>query len=174
MSFQIETRRLIIRDLQEDDIPVLIKQFAEPIGRNNILSSQLDSEFNRRSFENGIAWAKHPQRIYYQFAVMLKSNDDLIGSCSINKAYPESIDTNIGWHYGSRFSGKGYATEAARKLLYIGFELEEVSSIYADCFVENKASIKIFEKIRMTPHWNFSLINLMRRLSYNEIKQTVR
>lgn len=174
MSFQIETGHLIIRDLQEDDIPILVKYFAEPISQKYILSCQLDSEFNKKNFENGIAWAKHPQRIYYRFAVMLKSDETLIGSCSINKVYPESIDTNIGWHFGSRFSGNGYATETARKLLYIGFELEEVSSIYADCFVENKASIKIFEKIGMTPYWNFGLINLMRGLSYNEIKQTVR
>ncbi len=175
MSFQIESERLIIRDVREADIPILVEYFAEPIARKNILSCQLDSEFNRKYFENGIAWAKHPQRIYYQFAVTLKTDDTLIGNCSIYKVYPESIDTNIGWHYGSRFRGNGYATEAAQKLLYFGFELEEVSSIYADCFVENKASIRIMEKIGMKPHWNSSAFNFMRGLlSYGEFTSAVR
>lgn len=175
MSFQLETERLVIRDVEEAEISTLVGYFAEPEARKYILPCQLDADFNRRSFENGIAWAEHPQRIYYQFAVILKKYKTLIGSCNISKVYPESIDTNIGWHFGSQFSGNGYATETAQKLLNFGFELEEVSSIYGDCFVENKASIRIFEKIGMKPHLDFTPINLLRGfLSYSEIIPTLR
>ena len=51
---------------------------------------------------------------------------------------------------GHECRGNGYVTEAARELLHIGFMLNEVSEIYADCFVENRASIRIMEKIGMT------------------------
>lgn len=174
MSFQVETERLLIRDIQKEDIPILVSQCAEPISRENILSFQSDETYNRKNFENAIAWAKAPRRLYYTLAVTLKSDNTLIGSCNINNVFPESIETIIGWHYGHEFRGNGYATETARQLLYIGFELNEVTSIYADCFVNNKASIRIFEKIGMSPHLNFGLFNLIRGLSYGENKPTVR
>lgn len=174
MSFQVETKRLIIRDIREDDIPILIKQWAEPEARNNILSFQADEEYNKKDLENAIAWAKIPKREFYKLSVTLKTDKTLIGSCIISFVKPESFSTAIGWHYGHLFRGNGYATEAARALLYIGFELNEVANIYADCFVENKASIRIMEKIGMSPVWNLELFNIIRGWSYGEHKPAVR
>jgi RimJ/RimL family protein N-acetyltransferase len=174
MSFQIETERLVIRDVREDDIPILVRQFAESEARNGILSFQSDETYNKDNLANAIAWAKVPQRQHYKLSVTLKSGDALIGSCTINNVLAESFQTAIGWHYGNQYRGKGYATEAARQLLYIGFELNKVASIYADCFENNKASIRVIQKIGMSPVWNFSLFNWARGFSYNETKPTVR
>ncbi len=174
MSFQIETERLILRDVREDDIPILVAQFAEPESRGSILSVQADARVIKQDLENAIAWAKHPRREYYKLSVELKSGGALIGSCTISKVIPESFQTSIGWHYGHQFHGNGYATEAARQMLYIGFELNKVASIFADCFTGNKASIKVMEKIGMSAVWNFSLFNVIRGLNYGENKPTVR
>lgn len=174
MSFQIETGRLIIRDVREDDIPILVGQFAEPEARNGILFFQTDESYNKNDLANAIAWAKVPQRQYYKLSVTLKADGALIGSCIISKVVAESFQTSIGWHYGNQYRGKGYATEAARQLLYIGFGLNKVAAIYADCFEDNKASIRIMEKIGMSPVWNFGLFNMIRGWSYGESKPTVR
>lgn len=175
MSFQIETERLILRDIVEDDIPTLIAQYAEPEAKSSILSSQYDSTYNHNQLQNAIAWAKQPHRQYWKLSVILKRDSVLIGLCSLNNVIPKSnTPANIGWHYGNRYRGNGYATEAARKLLYIGFHLYKVNYIYADCFADNKASIRIMEKIGMKPHLNFFLINIARAISYGESKQTVR
>lgn len=174
MSFQTETERLIIRDIKEDDIPVLIKQFAEPESQKKILSFQADEEHNKNDLENAIAWAKIPKREFYKLSVTLKADQILIGSCAISFVKPESFSTAIGWHYGHKYRGNGYATEAARVLLHIGFELNEVANIYADCFVENKASIRIMEKIGMSPVWNLGLFNMIRGWSYGEYRPAVR
>ncbi|MGI8638581.1 MAG: hypothetical protein ACR2MG_01295 [Pyrinomonadaceae bacterium] len=82
MSFQIETERLIIRDVQEDDIPILTKQFVEPEAQGNILSFQSDETYNKKELEKAIAWAKHPQPEHYKLSVMLKTDCTLIGSCT--------------------------------------------------------------------------------------------
>lgn len=174
MSFQIETERLIIRDVREEDIPTLIGYFAEPESRRNILSFQAYESIIRKDLENAVAWAAHPQREYYTLSVALKSDGALIGDCSISKVVPGSFETSIGWHYGYQFRNNGYATEAARELLRIGFELHEVSEIYADCFAENKASIRIMEKLGMSPGWNFAPLNFIRGLTYGENKPTIR
>jgi RimJ/RimL family protein N-acetyltransferase len=98
----------------------------------------------------------------------------VIGSCSITDVYPQSIEASLGWHFGSQFWGKGYATEAALAQLFIGFKLKKVASIYADCFADNKASIRVMEKIGMTPFLNIDFFNKMRALSYGENNRTVR
>lgn len=174
MSFQRETERLIVRDVREDDIPIIIEQFAEPEARKNILSFQQDENYNKKNLAYAIAWAKHPQREHYKLSVTLKRNETLIGTCTINNVKPKCYETAIGWHYGHRYRGNGYATEAARELLRIGFELNNVSEIYADCFVGNQASIRIMEKIGMSSRLNFELFNVIRGWSYGEHKPTVR
>ena len=175
MSFQIETGRLILRDVLDEDIPTFCKYFAEPESRDNILSVQADEAYNKNEFAKAIAWAQVSPRPYYILAVTLKIDGTLIGDCNINNAEPESFETNIGWHYGHRFRGNGYATEAARALLDFAFEFVEVNEVFADCFVGNKASIRIMEKIGMRPSaLNFSLFNTIRGWSYGENKSTVR
>jgi [ribosomal protein S5]-alanine N-acetyltransferase len=103
-----------------------------------------------------------------------KSDRALIGSCSIANARRESIEAALGWHYGRRYWGNGYATEAARALLYIGFELHRAAEIYADCFADNAASIRIMEKIGMTSRPNLRLFDQIRGWSYGEKRPTVR
>lgn len=174
MSFQIETERLIIRDVREEDIPILIPQFAEPEARKNILSFQSDAAYNKKELEKAILWAKHPRREHYKLSVELKSDNTLIGSCTVTNVKPGSFGTVMGWHYGHQYRGKGYATEAARQLLYIGFKLNKVGEIFADCFADNKASIRIMEKIGMSSRLNYELFNMIRGWSYGETKPAVR
>lgn len=174
MSFQTETERLILRDVREADIPILLEQFAEPEARVNILSSQWDEASNKRNLVNAIAETKLRRRERYELAVTLKSDKTLIGSCTISNLKPKSRETVIGWHFGHAFSGNGYATEAARELLRIGFELYNVSEIHADCFVGNRASIRIMEKIGMILRPNLELFNEIRGWSYGERKPAVR
>ena len=164
-----------MRDVREDDIPILVKQYAEPEARENILSFQMDEAYNRNELMKAIGWAKISPRPYFTLAVVLKNGGDLIGSCSLNGAVPESVAANIGWHYGYRFRGCGYATEAARALLDFGFEFVKVNEVFADCFADNRASIRIMEKIGMSASLNFNLFNMFRGWSYyGENKPTVR
>ena len=174
MSFQVETERLLIRDVIEDDIPALVRQFAEPEARHHILSAQADENYNRINLKNAMDWAGQPKRRFYKLSVVLKANETLIGCVTLSYVRPRGFETELGWHYGHQFRGNGYATEAARAALRIGFETCRVSKIFADCFVENTASIRIFEKIGMQPYLDFSLFNVIRGLSYGEYKPTVR
>jgi RimJ/RimL family protein N-acetyltransferase len=174
MSFQIETERLRLRDVREDDLEILIAQSAEIEGRRGILSYQADEGYNRRVLMNALAQAKFPQRDAYTLSVELKNNQTLIGSCNIVNARRDSIETNIGWHYGSKFWGNGYGTEAARALLYIGFARRGAAEIFADCFADNRASIRVMEKIGMKSSRNLGLFNAIRGSSYGEKRPAVR
>lgn len=178
MSFQIETERLILRDICEADLPILIEQSLEPESLKNILTRQRTESYNKTSYENALAWAKYldgkTEREHYRLTVERKSDRAILGSCNIYNVKPKSYETSMGWHYGYAHRNKGYATEAARELLRIGFEINDVQMIYADCFIENKASIRVLEKIGMQPFWNNFIFNTLRAWSYNEDREAVR
>jgi [ribosomal protein S5]-alanine N-acetyltransferase len=174
MSFQLQTARLLLRDVRKDDLPVLIAQAQEPEARGGILAYQADAQYNRMCLLSAIEWARAARREQYTLAVVRKGDRALIGSCSIANVKAESIESSLGWHYGCRFWGNGYATEAARGLLYIGFAIGKAAEIYADCFADNLASIRVMEKIGMTARRNLKLFNQIRGWSYGEKRPTVR
>lgn len=174
MSFQIETGRLILRDVREADLQTLLAQAREPEARKGILSFQANELYNRNYLEKAISEARFSMREHYALAVELKSGGELIGTCNITSVRRDSIETNIGWHYGSKFWNRGFATEAARALLYIGFEIGKVKEIFADCFADNLASIRVMEKIGMTTRPVLNLFNALRGISYGEQRAAVR
>lgn len=58
-------------------------------------------------------------------------------------------DIEVGWHFGQPFWGQGLATEAARKLLEIGFE-SGIAQLHAVMLPENGASQKVAQRLGMT------------------------
>jgi ribosomal-protein-alanine N-acetyltransferase len=174
MSFQIQTERLILRDVRESDLPVLLAQAVEPEARRGILAYQADERYNRVCLMAAIQWTSVANRQNYTLSVLRKEDGALVGNCSIAHVKPESIEAALGWHYGKRFWGRGYGTEAARALLYIGFEIGKVAEIYADCFDDNIGSIRIMQKIGMKSGRNLALFNQIRGWSYGEQRPTVR
>jgi len=121
-----------------------------------------------------IATAKQQPRQHYILAVTLKPEQTVIGNCMLIDAEPESIKANIGWNIINAYEGQGYATETAHRLLALGFETNEVTRIYADCFAYNRASIRVMEKIGMTPNRNGLLRRWWRSLRYSERRPIVR
>lgn len=174
MSFKIETERLVLRDVTERDMPTLIEQAREPEARGGILAYQADDRYNRVCLMAAIEWARVERRENYTLAVVRREDGALVGNCSIANVRPETIEAALGWHYGVKYWGRGYATEAARALLYVGFQIGGVAEIYADCFADNRASIRVMEKIGMTARENLKLFNQIRGMSYGEKRATVR
>ena len=174
MSLQFKTERLILRDIREDDVPVLLEYWAEPEARANILSLQRDEAYHQAIFANALEWLKFAERPFYQLTVVRKSDNRVIGSCSMTNVKTGSYNSFIGWHYGHAFRNNGYATEAAGELLRIGFERHVMGEIFGDCFVGNRASIRIFEKLGMNARLNYSLFNVLRGWTYGENKPSVR
>jgi ribosomal-protein-alanine N-acetyltransferase len=174
MGFSVETERLILRDLREDDTRIVLGQFAEPAAREYILSYQPGEPYVRAYVQGSVTSAGQQPRHFYGLAIVLKGSDEVVGTCSLSGALPESIEASVGWHLGGRFRGLGYATEAAGALLRLGFETCEVSRIYADCFAHNRAAARVMEKVGMTRHRSGALLSWVRAVKYRERKPIIR
>ena len=147
----LETERLVLRPLRDDDLDALAELHAEesfwrfPFGRG----------WSRAETESFL------QRVIAQYsdpgmgvsAVVVKDGALLAGwaGLSVPTFLPEILPAvEVGWRLGEQFRGRGYATEAGREWIRYGFEvldLDEVVSIYEP---ENLASGAVMRRLGLT------------------------
>jgi RimJ/RimL family protein N-acetyltransferase len=61
----------------------------------------------------------------------------------------ENAQAELGWVLDPAHTGRGYATEAVRELLRYCFEQRGVHRVVANCFLDNRASWRLMEKVGM-------------------------
>lgn len=88
-------------------------------------------------------------RIEFNFAIISKEENLLIGGCSLRKEGERSSIGSLGYAVNPDNQGRGIATEATELLLKYGFKHLKLSVIYASCDIDNIGSYKVMEKCRM-------------------------
>ncbi|ARV60548.1 GNAT family N-acetyltransferase [Nostocales cyanobacterium HT-58-2] len=89
------------------------------------------------------------------WAIIEKQTGEIIGT-SLLKQLPDNEskstqDYEVGWHLKKAVWGKGYATEAGRGAIEYGFNMLNLPVIYAVVKPENHASIRVTQRLDMTP-----------------------
>lgn len=149
------TERLILREFVDDDWRAVLAYQSDPLylryypweGRTEVDVQQFVAMFLEQQSEQ-------PRR-KFQFAVLLRedgqteSDGRLIGNCGLRVSIPNPHEADIGYELDSHYWGRGYATEAAREMLRLGFEGFGLHRITADCLDENTASARVLERIGM-------------------------
>jgi ribosomal-protein-alanine N-acetyltransferase len=145
----LETERLILREFEESDLQAIQEYASDPEvvrymewGPNTEKDAR---EFLQRAFDQR---QKQP-RSDYGLAVVLKSENQLIGSGGIHIVNADHKEAELGYCFNRRFWGQGYATEAARAFVALGFAELGLHRIYATCDPANVASARVMEKIGM-------------------------
>lgn len=85
----------------------------------------------------------------YQFTIEERSDRRFLGRIVIRRLAEPDV-WNIGFWTHPREQGRGYMTEAARRLLRFGFEELPADRIEADHAIWNKASERVLQKLGMT------------------------
>ncbi len=86
---------------------------------------------------------------WFQFAVMLRSTGELIGDCAARPDEADGGQAEIGFTMAPGHQGRGYATEAARRLLGYLFGARAKHRVTAYCDARNAASARVLEKLGM-------------------------
>ena len=143
-----ETKRLIIRDWLDSDIPHYIALNLDPHALRYFPRVYQKDE----SIADVIKF-QHQLKIegYTIYACELKSDNSFIGFVGLNKRtdMPFSPCIEIGWRLLQKYWGKGYAPEAAKKCLEVGFNDFLINEIVAFTPKINLPSIRVMQKIGM-------------------------
>ncbi|WP_339214395.1 GNAT family N-acetyltransferase [Ornithinibacillus sp. FSL M8-0202] len=163
----IETERLYLRELVNDDLESLELVLSDPE------SMQYYPEpFNRKQVEGWIQWNIENYKKYSHglWAVVLKEGNQFIGDCGITM---QNIDEErlpeIGFHIIKDFWNKGYATEVARACMEYAFTTLNSPAIYSYTTIDNIPSQKVAEKIGMKKYKEFDKngVKQLAQVAYN-------
>jgi len=145
----IETERLIIRKFTMDDAEGMYNNWATDTETCKRLSWDVHKNVDetRELISKWIANYEKPY--YYNWIVELKETKEVIGNINVANCHPQYKTAQMGYCYGSRYWGKGYATEALTAVLRylvleVGFNLVE-----AMCRVQNDKSRGVMERSGM-------------------------
>ncbi len=156
MEFQ--TERLIVRPTNLKDAAFILALMNTPKWITNIGDRKVRTV---EAAEKYIEEKMYPQlnsHGYSNCTIILKSTEEKIGTCGLY--HREGLDhVDIGFALLPEFEKKGYAFEAASKMIHIGFTSFGLTQISAITTKENTASQKLilalglgFDKIINIPN----------------------
>jgi RimJ/RimL family protein N-acetyltransferase len=89
-----------------------------------------------------------PRTLYY-FAVRPRDGSRIIGEAVLRKADAQSQEAEIGWAVHDKHWQQGWGSEIGHALLKFGFGHLGLHRLFARAVPENKASLRIMEKLGM-------------------------
>lgn len=143
----IETERLLLREITLDDKEALLTLYSNPEVLKYTGESIVESiEEIEQAIK--IRVSNYKKYGYGRWATFLKSGMQFVGWAGL--AYlPEFDKTDLGYRFLPEYWGLGIATEASRAILDYGFDQLELKKVIAIAMKENKASIRVMQKIGM-------------------------
>lgn len=143
----IETDRLFLREITLNDKEELLKLHSHPdvqiyTGEPIVESIEEIEKAIRIRIEN------YKKYGFGRWATFLKNGMQFVGWAGL--AYlPEFDEIDLGYRFLPEYWGLGIATEASRAILTYGFDSLKIKKIIAIALKENKASIRVMEKVGM-------------------------
>jgi RimJ/RimL family protein N-acetyltransferase len=145
---RLGTERLVLRPLQLEDAP----EMQRLAGDREIASTTLTIP---HPYEDGMAeawirstWEQHQKGEAIALAIVERQQQAFLGIIGLHLR-PEHERAEMGYWIGQPYWGRGYVTEAARRMLRYGFEELGLNRIYASHFGHNPASGRVMQKIGM-------------------------
>jgi RimJ/RimL family protein N-acetyltransferase len=157
MLLPIETRRLLIRLYEEKDL----EDIFEYSGTSDFwLMRTLSWQPTRESVKKFWEARRYldPSMEFDQLDLVIewKEKSKVIGNIGIGiSRVNENKQGMIGWLLGSKFQGQGFASEAARSLLFFSFDKLGLHRISASTSRDNIRSWLLMERIGMRREAHF-------------------
>lgn len=175
----LETERLILRDYREDDFSEYYQLKTDSKTMYYLQDIQMfDQEEAYEDFRKVLDDMKKPDRKFYFMHIELKNSHEQLGSIG----YTVTDDTPMGKIVGAgyfiypKFWGKGYTTEAFKRVIDFAFSENNVYRISTGCLAENVGSERVMQKcglIKEAEHIDYEWHDgkMKTRLEYRLLKK---
>lgn len=151
----LETERLLLRPTSEEDAAFLFYLMNSPKWLKYIGNREITSFEKARNY---ILQRIRPQQQpgFGSFTVIRKTDHKKMGTCGLYRR--EGLPApDIGFAFLPRFEHKGYAFEAAQKILETGFEVYQLEQVFAITMPENSSSQGLLKKLGLNQDGMFQL-----------------
>jgi ribosomal-protein-alanine N-acetyltransferase len=149
MMITLKTERLILRFYREDDLPEYHKLLSDR--KNLYYLDDIATNTLEESLESlNAAIEANQQEKARLFCLTLPGTDQIIGAVGyeIDSITPiGKIAEPMGWFIRPEYQGKGYITEAAKRILAFAFLEDNCIRVATGCDQENLPSQKVMAKL---------------------------
>jgi aminoglycoside 6'-N-acetyltransferase len=146
----LETPRLVLRPFAEEDLDAFVAYRSDPeVARYQSWAAPYPPEKARQLLaEVKEARPGHPGE-WNQLAILRKAEPGLVGDLAFRALESDPRQGEIGFTLARAHQGRGYAREAAGRLLDYLFGDLGLHRVVAVCDVENLASARLLERLGM-------------------------
>lgn len=150
----ITTDRLIIRLARPDDAEDIYAYRSDAV-ENQYQGWFPESAEEVRNYVTNMPVSMDVADVCFQFAIVGKNENRLIGDMGIVLTNQERMQAEIGCTLNKAFHGKGYATEALRAMVNYLFVALGKHRIVASIDPRNTASIRLIERLGFRKEGHF-------------------
>ncbi len=145
MVWRLESERLLLRAPAAFDIAEIVTLAGDyDVAKNLSRMPHPYHEDDARNWIDRMAEAR-AKGSDYGFAIARKDDGAFMGSCGLHLRDGGAFE--FGYWLGKPFWGRGYATEAARRLVAFAFMELRLETVIAGYFHDNPASGRVLEKL---------------------------
>jgi RimJ/RimL family protein N-acetyltransferase len=147
MNIIIETKNFYLRILKKEDFEDIYRLYVDRdvwrylscwgVPKKEVAKKHLDF-FLEHQKKHGFSY----------WAIIEKSTGNFVGRAGLSHL-ANTQDIEVGYVLDKMYWGKGYATEIAKAIIKWGFDNLDIDKIVAIAVPENKASIRVMEKVGM-------------------------
>lgn len=146
---RIETERLVIRELRDDDWRALYDVESRPeVNRYQAYDAHTEQASRELIARAQVEAAREP-RVVYELAVTRRGEDRLIGRGGFKRSGHELLIGELWCVLAPAEHGQGLVTEAARAVIVLAFDRLGMHRLFGDCDPRNAASARLMERLGM-------------------------
>jgi len=153
-DYPIKTARLVLRPFETTDLDdVFAYRRLEEVNRYLYSEPYTRAE----TAENLAKWTAQDEIIEdgQSLALAVTLDGRVIGEADLKLLSAEHRQGELGYIFNPAFHGQGYASEAARAILKIGFDELRLHRVQAECDVRNEPSWRVMERLGMRREAHF-------------------
>ncbi|MCW7985138.1 acetyltransferase [Streptomyces platensis subsp. clarensis] len=149
-AYPIRTERLDLRPVTDDDFAAIHAYQRLPEVCRYLYWGPHDEAASRASVaDKATRTTLRASGDFLQLAVVVRETGTLVGDVTFVWNSREHRQGGIGYVFHPAHTGHGYATEASRALLKLGFEELQLHRIQAELDGRNTASARLLERLGM-------------------------
>ncbi|MFP6646814.1 MAG: GNAT family N-acetyltransferase [Candidatus Latescibacterota bacterium] len=144
---KLDTQRLILREVEATDVDAM---FAWQVDLRYLEHYPVERTSRQDTLDlvgRFIGWKLERPRWRWQLAITLPISGELIGSCGVRRAEPDSPSADIGYELNPDHWGHDYATEAVGRNVAFVFDEVGLDELTARTVVTNSRSIRVLERL---------------------------
>jgi RimJ/RimL family protein N-acetyltransferase len=149
-DWPLETERLVLRPFEAGDLDALFAMQSDSESARWLYNEPRTLDETRALLELKIAGSEFTEEgKWLSAAVIERDTGEFVGDMSLRWLSELHKTGEIGFMFLRAYQGRGYATEAARRMIALGFEGMSFHRVIGRAEPRNTASVRVLEKLGM-------------------------